>query len=223
MDRHDSANSRVKTRKLTLTLARKTVVTMTSAVDGKVYWPAHQLSLGDQVFFTTTGGLPTNITASTPYFAAPIYNDLDHIRLATTLANAKAGVYIDTTAGVQSGVHKGDFGIIDEEERIIWTPAHNEKLVLTRAIVECRTLNGTMTTAPEMWLEANNIQLLTQGVIPVVQGDARLLALLETNIAAQFTDASPLTFKLKVAPVLNTATKLIIDLTLSALEINDVW
>lgn len=77
--------------------------TITSANPGVVTLTAHGLVTGDPVIFTTTGALPTNITAGTTYYVTnPAANTFN---LSTTFANAVAGTKINTTAGTQSGVH----------------------------------------------------------------------------------------------------------------------
>lgn len=77
-------------------------VTITIATPGVVSLTAHGLKTGDQVQITTTGALPTGLTASTTYFV--IKNDADSFWLATTRANAAAGTKIGTS-GSQSGTH----------------------------------------------------------------------------------------------------------------------
>lgn len=77
----------------TVTVAAPAVFTLT----------AHGLNVGDQVYLTTTGALPTGLSANTLYYvstgiAANTFN------LSTTRANAYAGTKI-TTTGTQSGVH----------------------------------------------------------------------------------------------------------------------
>jgi hypothetical protein len=77
-------------------------VTITIAIPGVVTFTNHGFLLGQQIQITTTGALPTGLTASTTYYVVPI--DANTFSLATTLANAAAGTKI-TTTGSQSGVH----------------------------------------------------------------------------------------------------------------------
>lgn len=77
-------------------------VTITIATPGVVSWTAHGLENGQRVQITTSGALPTGLTASTTYFVAG--KGTDDFKLSTTLANAAAGTYI-ATSGSQSGVH----------------------------------------------------------------------------------------------------------------------
>jgi len=63
---------------------------------------SHGLLTGSPVYFTTTGALPTGLTANTMYFV--IYFSPNSFNLATSFANAIAQVMI-ATSGTQSGVH----------------------------------------------------------------------------------------------------------------------
>jgi hypothetical protein len=77
-------------------------VTITIASPGVVTWNAHGLDTGQRLQLTTTGALPTGLTASTTYFV--IKNDANSFWCATSLANAAAGTKINTS-GSQSGTH----------------------------------------------------------------------------------------------------------------------
>jgi len=79
-------------------------ITMTIATPGVVTWTAHGLWTGATIRFTTTGALPTGITANTVYFVTKV--DANTLRLSTSLANVIATTYI-ATSGTQSGVHTG--------------------------------------------------------------------------------------------------------------------
>lgn len=93
----DSTGSRlvtwfpVTTDTITMTIANPGVVTTTK-----------DLKTGTPVKFTTTGALPTGITAGTQYYW--IRTSATTGNLATSKANALAGTTI-TTSGSQSGVH----------------------------------------------------------------------------------------------------------------------
>ncbi len=76
----------------TVTIATPAVVTLT----------AHGRATGDAVFLTTTGALPTGLSANTQYWI--IKTGTDTFNLASSLANALAGTKINTS-GSQSGVH----------------------------------------------------------------------------------------------------------------------
>jgi len=82
--------------------ADKGAATITIATPGVVSSAAHGLITGDVVSFTTTGALPTGLTASTNYYV--VYVDAGTFSLATTYSNAIAGTKI-ATSGSQSGTH----------------------------------------------------------------------------------------------------------------------
>lgn len=81
---------------------KQSAVTISIATPAVVSYTAHGLVTGQRVQITTTGTLPTGLTASTSYYV--IVNDADSFWLATSLANAAAGTKI-ATSGSQSGVH----------------------------------------------------------------------------------------------------------------------
>jgi len=77
-------------------------VTITIATPGVVTWTAHGLKTGNRLQLTTTGALPTGLTASVTYWVVLI--DANSFSLATSLVNAAAATRI-TTSGTQSGTH----------------------------------------------------------------------------------------------------------------------
>lgn len=77
-------------------------ITVTIASPGVVTKSSHGLATGDQIYFTTTGALPTGLTASTYYYIIKI--DANTFWLASSYANAIAGTKVNTS-GSQSGVH----------------------------------------------------------------------------------------------------------------------
>lgn len=82
-------------------------VTITIATPGVITWTAHGLVTGSPVVFTTTGALPTGITAGTTYYAITTATlGLNTFQIATSPANAQAGTAI-TTTGSQSGTQTG--------------------------------------------------------------------------------------------------------------------
>jgi hypothetical protein len=77
-------------------------VTITIATPGVVTWTAHGLKTGNRLQLTTTGALPTGLTASVTYWVVLI--DANSFSLATSLVNAAAATRI-ATSGTQSGTH----------------------------------------------------------------------------------------------------------------------
>ena len=63
----------------------------------------HNLPTGTRVYLTTTGALPTGISANTAYYVA--VRDADTFWLSTTFANAIAGTGRISSSGSQSGTH----------------------------------------------------------------------------------------------------------------------
>lgn len=84
---------------------RSSTVTMTIASPVVVTRTAHGLSNGDGVKFSTTGALPTGITAGTVYYIRSV--DANTFNLYDTSAHAISGGATGRvdTSGTQSGVH----------------------------------------------------------------------------------------------------------------------
>ncbi len=74
-------------------------VTITIASPGVVTWPNHGLVAGTPVVFSTTGALPTGITAGTVYYVITAGLATSSFRFATS-----AGGSAVNTSGTQSGV-----------------------------------------------------------------------------------------------------------------------
>ncbi|NNU66529.1 hypothetical protein G9X67_14720 [Rhizobium sp. WYCCWR 11152] len=74
------------------------VVTMTIASPGVISWTAHGLAAGTAIKFSTTGALPTGLTAGTTYYVVNPTTD------AFSVAATPGGSAIAAT-GTQSGVH----------------------------------------------------------------------------------------------------------------------
>jgi hypothetical protein len=77
-------------------------MTTTIATPGIGTLTGHQLFSGQKCQITTTGALPTGLTASTTYYLHII--DADTFHFCTSVANVNAGTYI-ATSGSQSGTH----------------------------------------------------------------------------------------------------------------------
>lgn len=97
-----SAVSRATYATLFAALSKTATITVTIASPGVVTWTAHGLSDGDPVFFTTTGALPTGITASTVYYVRS--STTNTFQLAATVGGAAIN-----TSGSQSGTHTGQY------------------------------------------------------------------------------------------------------------------
>ena len=83
-------------------IARTSTVTITIASPGVVTWTGHNFSNGDQVFFTTTGNLPTGLTAGATYYVVSSAPATGTFQVAATFG----GSAINTSA-TQAGTHTG--------------------------------------------------------------------------------------------------------------------
>lgn len=86
--------TKVKTSNVTITITSPSVIT----------WSQHGLTADDVVKFSTTGSLPTGITAGTAYYVKPLTVNTFEI---CSIADGKNGASINAS-GSQSGVHSGD-------------------------------------------------------------------------------------------------------------------
>ncbi len=82
-------------------------VTISNASPGVITWTAHGIAADQPVAFTTTGGLPTGLTASTTYYVKTV------LSVDTFTVSATVGGVVINTSSVGSGVHTGYHG---------WTP-----------------------------------------------------------------------------------------------------
>lgn len=80
-------------------------ITVTIATPAVVTWTGHGLQAGSTVVFTTTGALPTGITAGTRYFVIAAGLTAGAFQISAT----EGGAAINTS-GTQSGVHTGTAG-----------------------------------------------------------------------------------------------------------------
>lgn len=88
-------------------------ITVTIATPGVVSWTGHGLTTADPISFTTTGSLPTGITAGTVYYVRVV--DTDTFQLYDTAAHASAGGATGrvNTSGSQSGTHTASIWGVD--------------------------------------------------------------------------------------------------------------
>jgi hypothetical protein len=85
---------------ISLANGRRATVTMTIASPGVVSFTGHGLQPGSGIVFSTTGALPTGVTAGTRYYVISAGLSDDTFRFAAT----QGGSAINTS-GSQSGVH----------------------------------------------------------------------------------------------------------------------
>ena len=79
-------------------VGQRKVVTISQATPGVVSWVSHGLILNTPIVFSTTGALPTGLTAGTVYYVKDPQAD------SFTLATSPGGAAI-ATSGAQNGVH----------------------------------------------------------------------------------------------------------------------
>ena len=124
--------------------------TITVAAPGVVTTSAHGLSDGQLVYLTTTGALPTGLTAGTSYYV--VNSTSTTFQLATT----RGGTGI-TTTGTQSGTHtaySADFDTLAKSNgeknhilNIAEMPSHNHTGQPTKLFVNASANNETMSGA----------------------------------------------------------------------------
>lgn len=81
------------------------IVTVTIASPGVISWTGHPFVAGSAVKLTSTGALPTGLTANTTYYVSINGLTANAFEVADTQAHALAGTNTVNTSGVQSGVH----------------------------------------------------------------------------------------------------------------------
>jgi len=101
-----SCPSNGNTATVTMTIASPCVVTWTS---NPFFQASNSTAWGLPIVFTTTGALPTGITAGTTYWVIGTTVTANTFQIATSAANAIAGTAVNTS-GSQSGVQTGTAG-----------------------------------------------------------------------------------------------------------------
>jgi hypothetical protein len=76
------------------------VITVSIATPAVVNWTAHGLPISAPIVFTTTGALPTGITAGTTYYILSTSYGANSFRISASIEGAAIN-----TSGTQSGVH----------------------------------------------------------------------------------------------------------------------
>lgn len=117
---------------------RAATVTMTIAAPGVVTWNNHGLANGHPIIFTTTGVLPTGLTAGTTYYV--VSGAANTFQVAATVGGASI-----TTSGSQSGTHTCTAGGIEVTEGVTVTGNISGATgVVKRALLR----TGTWSVAP---------------------------------------------------------------------------
>lgn len=134
-------------------------VTISIATPGVVTKSSHPFQTGDCIHLTTTGALPTGLSASTNYYV--IYNDINSFWLATTYANAINGTKINTS-GSQSGDHTITW--------IPWGAADSTHFYLPDIQGITTEGSGQLTTNGAVWGGVNYLGRLGQYKQDTMQG-----------------------------------------------------
>lgn len=80
-------------------VAKSATVTITNASPGVITWTAHALAANTPVVFSTTGALPTGLTAGTTYYVKTVLD------ANTFTVSATPGGTVINTSSAGSGVH----------------------------------------------------------------------------------------------------------------------
>ena len=119
-------------------------ITVTIATPGVVTWTVHGQVNGTPILFTTTGALPTGITASTYYYIRVV--DANTFHLYDTYAHAidiGATTGRVNTSGSQSGVHTcANYGIDGLDATAKVATAYFSTRVINIARNDSKTLSG---------------------------------------------------------------------------------
>lgn len=144
--------------------ATTATVTITIAAPGVITWTAHGFTGACPIQLTTSGSLPTGLTASTTYWVVPSSITTNTFTLATSVANALAGTAI-TTTGTQSGTQTGTAG----QPLTTATPANVTGVSLTAGDWDCRAVTSrvlggtTSVTKLTTSISATSATMGTQG------------------------------------------------------------
>lgn len=125
-------------------------VTITVASPGVIAWTAHGLPAGTPVVLTTSGALPTGLTAGALYYV--VNPTADSLQLSETLGGAPV-----TTTGAQSGVHTGKAQVHRLYESLVGTRATVTASIATPGVVTW-TAHGLAAGTP--------IAFTTTGALP---------------------------------------------------------
>lgn len=117
---------------------RAATVTITIAAPGVVTWNNHGLANGHPIIFTTTGALPTGITAGTTYYV--VSGGTGSFQIAATVGGSSI-----TTSGSQSSNHRCTAGGLEVTEGVTVTGSiSGATAVVKRALLR----TGTWSVAP---------------------------------------------------------------------------
>jgi hypothetical protein len=119
-------------------------VTMTIANPGVVTWTTHGQTTGMPIMFTTTGALPTGVTASTYYYIRVIDTNTFHLydtyEHAIDIGSTTGRV---VTSGTQSGTHTcANYGVDHLDQDVKVASAYYVTRVINVARNDSKTISG---------------------------------------------------------------------------------
>lgn len=123
---------------------RTAAVTMTIAAPGVVTWNAHGLTDGQKVKFSTTGALPTGLTAGTTYYV--VNAAANTFQVAATLGGAAIA-----TTSTQSGAHT-----------VETVPGGSERYFVAAvgsAVEALDSANNVMKLNASLWVNSNVVRV----------------------------------------------------------------
>lgn len=153
--------------------ARTATVTITNASPAVITWTAHKLSPNDRVVFTTTGALPTGLTAATPYYVIQ-----DGLTDDTFRVSASRGGTVINTSSAGSGTHTGTKSTLAYAA----FAASGSGDVATDVIIEGNdagidTLVGSALVTTKLGAGSaarNNVNMTDFAVTPTIAGDSTI-------------------------------------------------
>lgn len=131
---------------------------------------SHGLSTGQPIYLTSTGTLPTGLSASTRYYAYVV--DSNSFKVCSSLANAAVGTAVDITAASGGGTHTTHFGGLDFTDDLTRIPGNISGSSITSGYVgevitvepsTTGNVTATADTAVDGWTGTNTLTL-TPGV-----------------------------------------------------------
>lgn len=138
------------------TKGRTSTVTISNASPAVVSWTGHGLTPGQKVSFTTTGGLPTGLTAATDYYVN--YVDANTFQVSATSGGASIN-----TSSAGSGVHTA--AAAGSIRNVYWTDCRST------LIDSASFVNPSVVIRNTNYAEMTNIQW-NNGIISAGRGPA---------------------------------------------------
>jgi hypothetical protein len=143
---------------------------------------SHGLVTGDKFVLTTTGALPTGLSASTDYYCIRV--DADNFKVAASLSDAEAGTAVDITAAAGGGTHTLDStaliaGIVDVtiKDNIMVNGLQIIKGVNTELVkIHDNRMSGWLSTEP-ITVDGSYNEIGDNGLIETVDSNGAVVTL----------------------------------------------